>query len=260
MQTRRTFLLQSTALMSALPALPAWAGSVGGVGGALEITQLANLAELSAQSIDIAQGVQQRVSMITNQITQIQTALQSYQNMVANTLAIPRQLWSPIASSLQQLRSVVSQGQALAYTISNVDDVIRQEFGKYQDFIDNPLSSAQFAQRYQGWSQRNNETIAATMASTGLNISQIQNEEVFVNTLRSQNTNTGRTELLQVGNQVAIEQVGQFQKLRQLVASNTQMMGAYFSKSEAVRDAQKAATDLFYGEPANLNTTNGERF
>lgn len=247
-------------MVIAVPALPAWAGSPGGIGGALEVTQLANLAELSNQTIHVAEGVNQRVTMITNQIQQIQTALQSYQNMVANTLAIPNQLWSPIAGNLQQLHSAVSQGQALAYTIANVDDVIRQEFGQYSDFINNPLSRAQYATQYQGWSQRNRETIAATMEATGLNINQIGTEENFMNTLRNQNTNTGRTQLLQVGNQVALEQVGQFQKLRQLVAANTQMMGAYFAKSEAVRDAQKASTDEYYGAPTTFNTSDGEGF
>ncbi|WP_300064550.1 P-type conjugative transfer protein TrbJ [uncultured Roseobacter sp.] len=259
MQTRRTFLFQ-TGMVVALPAIPAWAGSPGSIGGALEVTQLANLAELSNQTIQVAEGVNQRVTMITNQIQQIQTALQSYQNMVANTLAIPQQLWSPIAGNLQQLHSAVSQGQALAYTIANVDDVIRQEFGQYSDFINNPLSSAQYAQQYRGWSQRNRETIAATMEATGLNIDQIATEETFMNTLRNRNTNTGRTQLLQVGNQVALEQVGQFQKLRQLVAANTQMMGAYFAKSEAVRDAQKAATDQYYGVGTTFSTTDGQRF
>lgn len=259
MQTRRMFLVH-TGMVIALPALPSWAGSVGGVGGALEVTQLANLAELSNQTINVAEGVNQRITMITNQVQQIQTALQSYQNMVANTLAIPQQLWSPIAGNLQQLHSAVSQGQALAYTIANVDDVIRQEFGQYSDYTNNPLSSAQYAQQYQGWSRRNLETTAATMEATGLNIDQIANEEQFINTLRAQNANTGRTQLLQVGNQMAIEQVGQFQKLRQLVAANTQMMGAYFAKSEAVRDAQKAATDQYYGAPTNFDVNNGDRF
>jgi type IV secretion system protein TrbJ len=260
MQNRRNFILGTSALIAAASASSAFAGSVGGFGGALEVTQIANLAELSAQTVDIANGVGQRVQMITNQIQQIQTALQSYQNMVANTLAIPQQLWSPIASNLQQLQQAVSQGQSLAYSLANVDNVVRTEFGKYTDFTASPLNRAQFAQKYQNWSERNMETTAATLKATGLNIGQIQTEEQFMATLRSENTNTGRTQLLQVGNQVAIEQVAQFQKLRQLVASNTQMMGAYFSKSEAVRDAQQAESDRYYGTPSNLSVTDGKSY
>ena len=163
--------------MTASISLPAIAGSVGGAGGALEVTQLANLGQLADQSIRLTTQINNQVQMITNQVQQITTALQTYQNLVDNTLALPFQDWGNIMGELQALQTAVGQGQSLAYSLGNVDDIVRQEFGRYQDYIDNPLSANQFSQRYARWSERNNDTIAATLEATGLNIGQFADEQ-----------------------------------------------------------------------------------
>ncbi len=245
--------------MTASISLPALAGSVGGFGGALEITQLANLGQLADQSIRLTTQINNQVQMITNQVQQITTALQTYQNLLDNTLALPSQVWGNITGELQSLQSAVSQGQALAYSLGNVDDIVRQEFGKYNDFINNPLNANQFSQRYASWSERNNDTIAATLRSTGLNIEQFANEEATLQTLRNANNLTGRTQLLQTGNQIGVQQVEQMQKLRQLVAANTQMMGAYYAKASALQDATNARRELYY-QPSTVQRGNGQQF
>jgi P-type conjugative transfer protein TrbJ len=239
--------------------LPAIAGSVGGFGGALEVTQIANLAQLADQTARQIQQYTAQIGILTENVQQTLTALQSYQNLVDNTLALPQQVWGNITGELSALQSAVSQGQALAYSLGNIDDIVRQEFGKYDDFISNPLNANQFSQRYAGWSERNNDTIAATLESTGLNIGQFANEEATLQTLRAANSNSGRTQLLQTGNQIGVQQVEQMQKLRQLVAANTQMMGAYYAKASALQDATNARKELYY-EPSAVQRGNGQRY
>jgi P-type conjugative transfer protein TrbJ len=45
---------------------------------------------------------------------------------------------------------------------------------------------------------------------------------------------------LQVGNQVAVEQVAQMQKLKQLVMSQTQAQSNYFAARQSGKDAKEA--------------------
>lgn len=238
---------------------PAHAGSVGGTGGALETTQLANLGQLADQTMRMGTQIRKKTQMITQQAAQIKVALRTYQNMHDNTSALPSQVWSNISSELKALQRTVSQGQALAYSLGNVDDIVRQEFGAYQDYINTPLNANQFSKRYANWSQRNNDTIAATLKATGMNIRQFVNEEAILQTLRQNNTLTGRTQLLQTGNQIAVQQVEQMQKLRHLVAANIQMMGAYYARSSALRDAASAHRKLYYKQN-NVTIGNEEGF
>ena len=102
----------SASLVAAVP--PSFAGSVAGFGGSTEITQLANNIEL--------------VNSYLQQVQSYATQLQQYQNMIQNTLNIPAQVWGAIEGDLMGVAGVVQQGQALAYSATNIASQFENTF------------------------------------------------------------------------------------------------------------------------------------
>ena len=103
---KKTIIAAIVSASLALAAPPSFAGSVAGFGGSTEITQLANNIEL--------------VQSYLQQVQSYATQLQQYQNMIQNTLNIPAQVWGSIEGELMGVASVVQQGQALAYSATNI--------------------------------------------------------------------------------------------------------------------------------------------
>jgi P-type conjugative transfer protein TrbJ len=58
---------------------------------------------------------------------------------------------------------------------------------------------------------------------------------------------------LQVGHQIAAEQVGQVQKLRGLIAQQTTMMGTWFQSDQADKDLAQLRRERFFNAgPPNV--------
>src|SRR5580704_14079540 len=74
---------------------------------ATEYTQLLNYAELVGQ-------LEKQAMMVENQLTQIA-------NMTKNGITITNQLFGTVASDITNLRQIVNTGEALSYTMSNLD-------------------------------------------------------------------------------------------------------------------------------------------
>jgi type IV secretion system protein TrbJ len=61
----------------------------------------------------------------------VETGFQQYENMLTHSLNIPNQLFGPIQNDLVQLAGVVNGGQAIAYSMGNLDGTFRQRFPGY---------------------------------------------------------------------------------------------------------------------------------
>jgi len=94
---------------------------------ATEYTQLLNYAELVGQ-------LEKQVSMVENQLTQIS-------DMTKHGLTISTTLRNR-ASDIANLRQIVNTGQALSYTMSNMDGAFKVRFPGYS-------STTNYGQSYQ---------------------------------------------------------------------------------------------------------------
>lgn len=240
---------------------PAMAGSVGGFGGSTEITQLLNNTQLvGIQSANLSQLTQQ-VQMVANQITQIQHLLNQYNNMVQNTMNLPNHLWGNIASTLNSLASAVSQGQALAYSVSNIDSVIRNRFGNYSVYKTSPLNSAKFSAKYDQWSTTNQDSIAGAMKAAELQYQDFANESTRLAAIQGMSESSdGIHKAIQVGNQIAVEQAQQMMKLRQLMMSQMQMTASFGSRYTAIEDNQQAKRDDYFKTATRPTLNDGQSF
>ncbi|MGV4797458.1 P-type conjugative transfer protein TrbJ [Rhizobium sp. F40D2] len=216
-------------------------------GAATEWTQLAN----NAQLVDLlkSSGIQvdNQLTQISQLAEQIQNQLKIYENMLQNTAQLPDHVWGQVESDLNQLRSIVDQGQSISFSMGNADDVLQQRFQSYADLKTNLPDNATFSSTYQTWSNTNRDTIASSLKAASLTADQFDSEEDTMSSLRSMSeTADGQMKALQVGHEIAAQQVAQMQKLRGLVSQQMTMMGTWLQTEQTDKDLAQARREKFF--------------
>ncbi|MBX5196733.1 P-type conjugative transfer protein TrbJ [Rhizobium laguerreae] len=216
-------------------------------GAATEWTQLAN----NAQLVDLmkSSGIQvdNQLTQISQLAEQIQNQLKIYENMLQNTAQLPDHIWGQVESDLNQLRSIVDQGHGIAFSMGNADDVLQQRFQSYADLKTNLPSNATFSSTYQSWSDTNRDTITSSLKAASLTTDQFESEEDTMSSLRSMSeTADGQMKALQVGHEIAAQQVAQMQKLRGLVSQQMTMMGTWLQTEQTDKDLAQARREKFF--------------
>jgi type IV secretion system protein TrbJ len=195
---------------------------------ATEYTQLLNYAELIGQ-------LEKQVSMVENQLTQIS-------DMTKHGLIINDQLFGTVGSDIANLRQIVNTGQALSYTMGNMDSAFKVRFPGYQ-------SSTNYGQSYQTWSQTSLDSTLGALKAAGLQNSQFDSDAALLKTLQQQSTSSvGRMQALEVGNQIAENQAEQLMKLRQLMMADMQSKAAYQGSLVQAEATKQANSDKFFGQ------------
>ncbi|MBE0581905.1 P-type conjugative transfer protein TrbJ [Devosia sp.] len=259
MRINRPVSLAFGLCISIASAMPAQAA--GQLVGATEFTQILNNAELVGLAGQSGIQIDNQVTQIAHQVEQIQNQLRIYENMLQNTLKLPDQVWGQVEDDLAQLQSIVGQGEGIAFSMGNVDDVLKQRFQSYSDFLEDPLNGADFSSAYQSWSETNRDTIAGTLRAANLTAEQFSSEEGTMEQLRSMSgTSVGQMQALQVGHQIAAQQVAQMQKLRGLVSQQMTMMGTWYQSEQTLRDNAQAENELFFGGDSGVRVGNETPF
>lgn len=222
------------------------AGSVGGFGGATEVTQLLNHTELIMQ-------YEKQVQIELNQVTMIENQLHQYEEMLLNTATLPSQvagIWQGAMGDLTALQQAVGQGQALAYTFSNIDQAFAQKFQGYTHFCNTNMTGANYQTQYSQWSQETNDTCRSALDSAHLQYQDFATEQGTTKALeQASQSATGRLQAIQAGNEIAGQMVDQMQKLRMLTMNQIDMQGQYMAKQQSEEDLDRGQKEQFYQAP-----------
>ncbi|MBB6469487.1 P-type conjugative transfer protein TrbJ [Aminobacter lissarensis] len=233
--------------LAAAPAAPRSAFAGAATGNATEWTQLLNNGELVSLVGKSTEQINNQITQISQLAEQIQNQIRMYENMVQNTAQLPFHTWSQVENDLNRLRSLVAQGQGIAFSMSNADDVLRQRFQSYADFKSGLAGGETFSSQYENWSTTNRDTIAGALKAAGLTSDQFSSEESTMSQLRAMSESAdGQMKALQVGHEIAAEQVAQAQKLRALVAQQTTMMGTWYQSEQADKDLAQLRRERFF--------------
>lgn len=246
--TRSAFLCGMGAVAITLPFMARSALAGGGLtGGATEWTQMLNNGELISLVGKSAEQVNNQIKQITQLAEQIQNQLNIYKNLLQNTAQLPAHIWGQVANDLNKLQSVVAQGQGIAFSMGNIDEVLKQRFKSFADFKTNLPTAETFSQTYQSWSTTNRDTIASTLKAANLTADQFSTEESTMSQLRNlSQTADGQMKALQVGHQIANQQVAQIQKLRGLVSQQMTMMATWYQSQQSEKDLAQARREEFF--------------
>ncbi|MGO6746646.1 P-type conjugative transfer protein TrbJ [Rhizobium ruizarguesonis] len=226
---------------------PASARAGGVTGQATEWTQIANNTELISLVGKSTEQLNNQITQISQLAEQIQNQINIYNNMLQNTAQLPNHIWGQVANDLKSLRTVVEQGQGVAFSMGNIDDVLKQRFQSFAEMKSNLPEGADFSSTYQNWSDTNRDTIGGTLKAANLTANQFSSEENTMSSLRSMSESAdGQMKALQVGHQIAAQQVAQMQKLRGLVSQQMTMMGTWFQSEQAQKDLAQARREKFF--------------
>lgn len=226
---------------------PASAEAGGVTGQATEWTQIANNTELISLVGKSAEQVNNQITQISQLAEQIQNQINIYNNMLQNTAQLPSHIWGQVENDLKNLQNVVAQGQGVAFSMGNIDDVLKQRFQSFAEMKSNLPDGAGFSSTYQNWSDTNRDTIAGSLKAANLTSYQFSSEEGTMSSLRSMSESAdGQMKALQVGHQIAAQQVAQMQKLRGLVSQQMTMMGTWFQSEQAQKDLAQARREKFF--------------
>ena len=195
---------------------------------ATEYTQILNYVELAGQ-------LEKQVVMVENQLNQLA-------DMAKHGITITDQLFGTVASDITTLRQIVNTGQALSYTLSNMDGTFRLRFPGYS-------TSTNYGRSYQNWSQTSLDSTLGALKAAGVQNSQFDSDSALLQSLKSQSQSAvGRMQAIEVGNQIAENQAEQLMKLRQLMMADMQSKSAYQSAMVQADATKQANSDQFFGQ------------
>ncbi len=206
---------------------------------ATEVTQVLNHAQLAMTYI--RQGLQ------------LQNEIKMYTDMIRNVKQLPNQTFGPITADLNSLAAIVQGGQALAYSLGNLDVQFRNTFRGYG------TTPNTYYVQYRNWSQTSLDTTLGSLRAAGLQGQQLQSEQAVLNSLRGMALNSdGRMQALQVMGQIAEQQVQQLMNLRELMLADMSSKQAYQAAVIQKQAANEAASEWFFS--AGHATSDGRGF
>ncbi|MCB1470448.1 MAG: P-type conjugative transfer protein TrbJ, partial [Rhizobiaceae bacterium] len=142
-------------------------------------------------------------------------------------------------------------GQGIAFSMGNLDDVLQSRFQSFADFRNGLASGETFSSSYQQWSDTNRDTIAASLRAAGLTADQFSSEESTMAQLRAASESAdGQMKALQIGHEIATQQVAQAQKLRGLVSQQVTMLGTWLQSEQAAKDLAQSRREEFFNSTA----------
>lgn len=204
------------------------AGTVAGNGGSTEVTQIMNNVELIQQSAQMYQQVQNTIQQIT-----------MMQNQLKNLIAAPQMVWGQVQADLSQLTQLVAQGQALGYSLQNIDTAFSTKYKGYTASL-----KGDYSNQAKDWTRTSLDSLKSALQAAGMQSSQFATEQSAMDAIQNITAGSpGALQAAQAGVMVAGQQVQQLQKLRQLFMAQMQAQNAYLAKQEQQDSADQATID-----------------
>lgn len=170
-----------------------------------------------------------------NQATQIENELKALAYDLRNLQNFPSGLWGEVAADLAALERVAKVGQGISYADAHLSQTFAQHYPGYTAPVDYTVA-------YKAWGESNLASIQGALQVANLEGTQLASEDSVLSGLQSlSNGAAGNLQALQVGNMIAVAEVQQLQKLRQL--SMGQMQGEFsYLATQQQADFAKFAT------------------
>jgi P-type conjugative transfer protein TrbJ len=218
------------------------AGTVLGNGGSTELTQIANNTLLG-----------QQLTQMIEQVKNLQQQLEIQDQMLTDTKRQGKSLdnyqWGNIQRDFDQITRIVRMGQGISYTLASVDEEYRRKYKGFDEFKKKkePYKKS-YDSQYSQWSETNLDTVGGAMKAANMQSNQFSSEDRVLKELQTMSqTAEGRHQALQVGHQIAVQEVHQLQKLRALQLSQMQMQAAYQAQENSEKSYYRANRSEYFG-------------
>ena len=185
----------------------------------------------------------QLIQSYIRQGLQLENELRRYELALKQSLVQPNQVFGAIQQDLGQLAQLVQGGRALAYSMANLDAQFRNTFTGYG------FRTQGYYRDYQKWSQTSLDTTLNSLRAAGFHGQQLQSQQSILSALRAQSIGAGgEMQAIQIGNEIAEQQVEQLMALRQLMLVDLQSKQAYQAEQIQKEQAAAAAGQQVFGK------------
>lgn len=220
------------------------AGSVAGFGGGTEVTQLLNFGELVYQTE-----------------TQYEQWVLQYERIKQLKIQMEKGINVPFGQIKQMVSNVsglVHSSQALGY---NSQLGAAKWDSLYPDF--NHRTGTNYFEQYKNWSKNSGNAIKTAMEVNGFysDPTQFATEEKTRETLEQvvneANTSGSTIAVVNAANQIALSQVDETKKLRQIQTAQNVAQTTYLQQQQQVQDTKTAQDDVLrqmYKDPPQTRT------
>lgn len=202
--------------------------SAGPARGDIPVFDPANYAQNVLIQANTLKTTVDQATAVAYQLRQLELEIQSLKN-------IPSGVWGAVQSDIAQLRAIVREGQGIDYT----DRALSREFSStYPGYTTQTDYEAAYAQ----WSQNSLAGLQTALSDAGVQNDQLDAEATLLGSLtRLSDRAQGPMEGLQIANMIAVQQVAQLQKLRQLQMAEIQAQVGYLATQQQLQSTQYAA-------------------
>ncbi|MGS0741424.1 hypothetical protein ACVBEF_06270 [Glaciimonas sp. GG7] len=201
---------------------PVHAGTVAGTGGATEITQLLNNVQL---------------------VMQYTTQIQQYESQLQNLLKQKDLLTLNPRGYITVLANAAEGGEALGLGGARITKKLETAYGS-----DYKKNAAYSSQDFETWMKTTKDSIRGAMKSVGVQQDDMASEADLIMSLKTlSNSSAGNLQVSQTGNQISIQMLQQFQKLRQMNLAQASAMNARMLAVQNKEEQDRAETQQFFG-------------
>lgn len=189
------------------------------------------------------------IQLVISYIEQVTTAAENIEQTVQENLnRIPgvTEPFFEVKQVIDDVRDTVRDGLGIAYSLENLDEVFLERYRDFDDFLEG-YTQIEFTENIREWTQTTEDSIKNALMGAGIQLETLEEEEnIMMQLYAKAQTTEGREQSLSLANEIAAMNVRQMQSLRQLVATDMQIKGAYFQQRTAQTKATEAAASEFY--------------
>jgi P-type conjugative transfer protein TrbJ len=208
-------------------------------GGATEFTQIANNAELITQVSQLAEQINQQIQMV--------------QDMIHNTLNLPRKLMGNVTGMVSTVMNAYNRAQGILNRLSNLDEEFYNKFYSTVSDLTNPSGWVKnYSSEYFKLSEGMEKEAKRTAESLKISADDITDSGKILEKLGDNASSAeGRNAILQASNEFLGFMGGELVKVRTLLAEQTK---SYLDYAERRRTIEDAAADVLRRDIENWPT------
>lgn len=182
------------------------------------------------------------------QLLQYAIQVQQLADAIKNTAHGGPAALSNISMDLGLLANVVQGGRAIAYSLAGQDVIFRNTFPGYQPVLGAAPRFGTYQNQYALWAETSLATTQGILRGVGIQGKLLATEQGVLSVLRALSASNllNRNDAINLSSQLAAEQVGQLQKLRELQLEDMTSKAAYQGYVIQQQAASEAASERFF--------------
>lgn len=202
-----------------------------------------------AQAKDYIESVQHTL----NQIKQLK-------NQVRNLSKLKNLEWGDADSQLKNLANIAAQGQALSFSVENLNQEWDNRFKGYDVYKKHAINDINSTQQYKRWATTLTDTAKSSLSVANQLAKMQRDDSRVLKNIQSHTANAdGAVQIGQATNELLLQVSTSLQKLQTLMQSDISMTATSIATATDKLDAQQANTDKYYHRKLynEINTNNG---